>query len=52
MEIDQEKGLVRWTIQPKDKGTHSIEIEASDQEGAKSFQRFVLNVEISQPIFK
>ena len=52
MEIDQEKGLVRWTIQPKDKGTHSIEIEASDQEGVKSFQRFVLNVEISKPIIK
>jgi hypothetical protein len=46
MEIDQATGLVRWTIQSKDKGTHSIEIEASDQEGAKSFQRFVLNVEI------
>jgi len=50
MEIDQEKGIVRWTIQSKDKGTHSIEIEASDQEGAKSIQRFVLNVEISKSI--
>ncbi len=46
MEIDKETGLIRWIIQWKDKGTHSIEIEASDKEGAKSFQRFVLNVEI------
>jgi hypothetical protein len=52
MEIDQEKGLIQWTIQSKDKGTHSIEIEASDQEGAKSFQRFDLNVEINKPILK
>jgi hypothetical protein len=46
MEIDQATGLVRWAIQSKDRGTHSIEIETSDQEGAKSIQRFVLNVEI------
>jgi hypothetical protein len=46
MEIDKETGLIRWGIQLKDRGTQSIEIEASDQEGAKSFQRFVLNVEI------
>ena len=46
MEIDKETGLVRWAIRSQDRGTHSIEIEASDKEGAKSFQRFVLNVEI------
>jgi hypothetical protein len=46
MEIDKETGLVRWAIRGQDRGTHSIEIEASDKEGAKSFQRFVLNVEI------
>jgi hypothetical protein len=46
MEIDKETGLVRWAIRGQDGGTHSIEIEASDKEGAKSFQRFVLNVEI------
>jgi hypothetical protein len=46
MEIEKETGFIRWNIQGKDKGTHSIEIEASDQEGVKSFQRFVLNVEI------
>ena len=46
MEIDKETGLIRWAIRSQDRGTHSIEIEASDKEGAKSFQRFVLNVEI------
>jgi hypothetical protein len=46
MEIDKETGLVRWAIRGQDRGTHSIEIEASDKEGAKSFQRFVLNIEI------
>jgi hypothetical protein len=46
MEIDKETGLIRWAIQSQDRGTHSIEIEASDKEGAKSFQRFALNVEI------
>jgi hypothetical protein len=46
MEIHKETGLVRWNVQWKDRGTHPIEIEASDKEGAKSFQRFVLNVEI------
>ncbi len=45
MEIDKETALIRWAIQTKDRGTHSIEIEASDKEGGKSFQRFVLNVE-------
>lgn len=46
MEIDNETGLIRWKIQSKDKGTHAIEIEVSDKEGAKSFQRFVLNVDM------
>jgi hypothetical protein len=45
MEIDKDKGLVRWSIRSQDKGTHSIEIEASDKDGAKSSQRFVLNVD-------
>jgi hypothetical protein len=46
MEIEKETGLIRWVIQSKDKGTYSVEIEAYDQEGVKSFQRFVLNVDI------
>jgi hypothetical protein len=46
MEIDKDTGLIRWAIRGQDRGTHSIEIEASDKEGARSFQRFALNVEI------
>ena len=46
MAIDKEKGLIRWPVQRHDKGTHSIEIEVSGKEGAKGYQRFVLNVEI------
>jgi hypothetical protein len=46
MEIDKDTGLTRWAIRSEDIGTHSIEIEASDKEGARSYQRFNLNVEI------
>ena len=45
MMIDKEKGLIRWPVQRQDKGTHSIEIEASGKEGGKGYQRFVLSVE-------
>jgi hypothetical protein len=45
MAIDREKGLVQWEIGKGSKGTHSIEIEASDPEGAKSTQRFTLTVD-------
>lgn len=45
MEIDRNSGLIRWEIRKEDKGTHQIEIEASDNEGAKSSQRYLLNVE-------
>jgi hypothetical protein len=45
MAIDREKGLIQWEIRKEDKGTHSIEFEASDPEGAKSTQRFTLTVD-------
>jgi hypothetical protein len=45
MGIDRETGLIRWEIRQEDKGTHSIEVEASDQEGAKDLQRYSLAVE-------
>ena len=45
MGIDRETGLIRWEIRQEDKGTHSIEVEASDPEGAKSLQRYSLAVE-------
>jgi len=46
MEINKETGLIRWEIQKGDQGKQSIEIEAFDSEGAKSFQRFTLSVEV------
>jgi hypothetical protein len=45
MEIDKKTGLLRWEIRQEDKGTHTIEIEASDNEGAKSLQRYTLAVD-------
>ena len=45
MTIDKEAGLIRWEIRKEDKGTHPIEIEASDNEGAKSVQRYTLTVD-------
>ncbi len=46
MQIDKETGLIRWTVQPADGGSHVIEIEASNKEGPRSFQRYTLSVEI------
>lgn len=46
MKIDEKTGFVHWEIQKEDKGTHSIEIEVSDNEGAKSLQRFGLVIEV------
>jgi hypothetical protein len=45
MTIDAKTGLLRWEIRPEDKGVHTIEIEASDNEGAKSIQRYSLGIE-------
>jgi hypothetical protein len=46
MEIDQKTGLILWGVKNGDKGTHSVEIEASDPDGAKSFQKFNLAVDV------
>jgi len=45
MEIEKETGLIRWVIRKEDIGVHSIEIEASDNAGAKSLQRYTLTIE-------
>lgn len=45
MEINKETGLLRWNIQKEDKGSHPVEIEVSDKDGAKSVQRYVLEVD-------
>jgi hypothetical protein len=46
MKIDQGAGLIQWEIRKEDKGTHSIEIEVRDNEGAISYQRYTLAVEV------
>jgi len=45
MEMDKNTGLIRWEIRKEDKGSHSVEIEVSDSEGARSIQRYTLTVE-------
>jgi len=49
MEIEKNTGLIRWEIRKEDKGAHQIEIEASDNEGAKSTQRYLLTVDFRPP---
>lgn len=46
MGIDPKSGLLQWQIRKEDKGTHSIEIEVSDNEGAKSYQQYTLAIEV------
>jgi len=46
MRIDPESGIIQWQIQKEDKGTHSIEIEVSDNEGARSYQQYTLAIEV------
>jgi hypothetical protein len=46
MGIDPKSGLLQWQIHKEDKGTHSIEIEVSDNEGAKSYQQYTLAIEV------
>lgn len=45
MEMDKKTGLIRWEIHKEDKGTHSFEIEVSDNSGGKSIQRFTLTLD-------
>jgi hypothetical protein len=46
MGIDPKSGLLQWQIHKEDKGTHSIEIEVSDSEGARSYQQYTLAIEV------
>jgi hypothetical protein len=46
MGIDPKSGLVQWQIRKEDQGTHSIEIEVSDNEGARSYQQYTLAIEV------
>ena len=45
MEIDSKTGLIRWEIRKEAKGAHIVEIEASDNAEARSFQRYTLTVD-------
>jgi len=45
MKIDKKTGLIRWEIQKEDKGTHPVEIEVTDAEGAKSKQQYTLAID-------
>jgi hypothetical protein len=49
MEIDKNTGLIQWEIRKEDKGAHQIEIEVSDNEGAKSTQSYLLTVDFRPP---
>lgn len=45
MGIDKKTGLIRWEMRKEDKGTYPVEIEVSDNEGAKSTQRYTLTID-------
>jgi hypothetical protein len=45
MEMDKKTGLIKWEIRKEDKGNHSVEIEVSDDAGAKSIQRYTLMID-------
>jgi len=45
MKIDPKTGLIEWELRKEDKGSHSVEIEVSDDAGAKSTQRYTLSID-------
>ncbi|MGQ9645241.1 MAG: putative Ig domain-containing protein [Thermodesulfobacteriota bacterium] len=46
MRIDPKSGLIEWQIQKEDRGSYPIDIEVSDNEGLKSYQRYTLAIEV------
>lgn len=46
MEMDKKTGLIKWEIRKEDRGTHPVEIEISDDSGAKNIQRYSLTIDI------
>lgn len=44
MTIDPSGGEIRWAVTSKDIGVHTIEVGATDSQGAKMNQRFDLNI--------
>jgi len=45
MEMDKRTGLIKWEIRKENRGGHSVEIEVSDDAGAKSIQRYTLTID-------
>ena len=45
MAVGKETGFIQWEIRNEHKGNQKIEIEVTDNEGAKSLQRYVLIVD-------
>jgi len=45
MEMDKKTGLIRWEIRKEDRGNHPVEVEVSDDAGAKSIQRYTLTID-------
>lgn len=45
MEMDKTTGLIKWEIRKEAKGNHSVEIEVSDDAGAKGIQRYTLTID-------
>ncbi len=46
MEINKNTGLIQWEIRKEDKGNHPVEIEVSDDAGAKTSQQFEIKVDL------
>lgn len=49
MSIDSQSGEISWEIGRNQQGEHHIKIEAQDEESAKTFQEFILNLSIKEP---
>ncbi len=48
--VDREAGIVAWSTQDKDVGTHEITLRVADAFGAVAFQSFQLEVKPRQPL--
>lgn len=44
MKIDRNNGKISWPISSSSAGSHTIEVEAQDSEGAKASQKYVLKI--------
>lgn len=45
MAIDKDTGLIQWSVKKEARGTYPVEIEVSDDDGAKSTQKYELTVD-------